>query len=333
MTTKKLFGIITIFAAVAVAAAQGGSSFCDEPLPIMPVYADSTQWHVTDRNAKVDVFYIISTEIGDYCIDGVTRHYSDTLYDSIRRLLLGEMVGVDRLVSGDLNFYSPYYRQCSLQLFTSDSLMRHRLIVPTCDVRRAFGYYLDYLNNDRPFIIAGFSQGAMIALQLLKEMDIDTRRRMVAAYIIGATITKEDIEHCPNIKPAQGADDTGVTICYNSVRDTHCVIPLLQSSAVAINPVNWKTDDTPAILITAPSPHEPVSDPTVDTLTVHLDVASGLLLVDGFTATDYVLPLIGREGCYHSREIWLYRDCLRQNMATRAAAFLQTNGRLMPTTN
>jgi hypothetical protein len=54
-------------------------------------------------------------------------------------------------------------------------------------------------------------------------------------------------------------------------------------------------------------------------MTVHLDKASGLLFVEGFTAQDYILPLIGVEGNYHSREIWLYRQQLRENMALRAA--------------
>ena len=57
-------------------------------------------------------------------------------------------------------------------------------------------------------------------------------------------------------------------------------------------------------------------------MTVHLDVATGLLIVEGFTADDYMLPLLGRDGNYHTREIWLYRDQLRENMALRAATFM-----------
>ena len=40
-------------------------------------------------------------------------------------------------------------------------------------------------------------------------------------------------------------------------------------------------------------------------------------------ATDYIIPLIGKEGCYHSREIWLYRDQLRDNIALRTARYLK----------
>ena len=61
------------------------------------------------------------------------------------------------------------------------------------------------------------------------------------------------------------------------------------------------------------------------TIDRHGEAASNLLLVDGYTATDYVLPLIGKEGNYHSREIWLYRDQLRENMQLRTTRWLQAH--------
>ncbi len=292
-------------------------------LPQAPQYSDPSQWYITSRNAAADVFYITSTETGDYTLAGGTVcHYADTRNDSTRGPILGEMQGVDALIGGSLNFYSPYYRQCSLQTFASDSLVQARLPIATDDVRRSFKYYLDRLNDGRPFVLAGFSQGAMIMLQLMKEMDNATYSRMIAAYAIGVTISQETLDACPSIVPARGADDTGVTVCYNSVRDPSCAMPGWTRSAVAINPVNWRTDATPATLITEPSPLIPLSQQHRDTLTVTLDPASGLLLVDGYTGTDYILPLIGKEGNYHSREIWLYRDCLRDNIALRTAHYL-----------
>ena len=201
----------------------------------------------------------------------------------------------------------------------SDSLASKRMQLPIADVRRSFAYYLKNMNQGRPFILCGFSQGALIALELMREMDDETYRRMVAAYIIGTSISQEMLNDCPRIRPAQRGDDTGVTICYNSVRDASCA--LWPRSAVAINPVNWRTDDTEATFMTEPTPLLPVDQQKKDTLKVHLDTTSNLLFVSGYTATDYVLPLIGCEGNYHSREIWLYRDQLRENMQQRVSAF------------
>ena len=266
-----------------------------ECVPVAPDYADSTQWHVVDRQGGVDLFYIVSTETGDYSVAGGVCHYSDTYSDSLRALLLDEMRGVDRLLSGELNYFSPYYRQCTLETFTADSLVRQRMPLALGDVRQAFAYYLTHLNGGRPFILAGFSQGAIAVVDLLKEMEDATYSRLVAAYVIGWKVTDEDL-----------------AATYNSVRTPDCAIPTISDgNRLAINPVNWHTDGTPARLAS------PISS---DTVSIALDTAARLLLVDGYSRTDYILPLIGREGNYHCLEISLYAACLRRNMALRAGA-------------
>lgn len=323
---KKLMKIVNTYKRglmLAMASLVMLSLYASDVLPAMPDYSDSTQWYVQDRHAPADIFYIISTESGDYMApDGQMCHYADTYNDSVRVPLTGEMVGVDRLLSGELNYYSPYYRQCTLQTFTADCLVDERLPLALGDVSRAFDHYLNHMNQGRPFVLAGYSQGAMAVLKLLQEMDSTTFDRMIAAYVIGANIPQSLLESCQRIVPASGADDTGVTICYNSVRDPSCVVHLIgDDNVVAINPVNWYTDDTPASLVTVPSPGGE-EEQQLDTLTVRLDPATNLLLVNGFTGKDYVLPLIGKEGNYHSREIWLYRRQLRENIALRTWVYL-----------
>ena len=284
-------------------------------VPAAPDYADTTQWYVSFRNAPVDIFYIVSTETGDYTVSDTVYHYADTYNDSIRQLLTGEMVGVDQILCGNFNFYSPYYRQCTLQSFTSDSLMNNRIPLSMNDVKGSFAHYLEHLNNGRPFILAGFSQGAIAVIDLLKGMDSATYSRMVAAYVIGWRITEADLAQTRNIRPAKDSTDVGVTICYNSVRDNTCAIPLLSDgNRMAINPVNWRTDAASAKLVSPISP---------DTVTVTLDTHTLLLNVEGYSHKDYIIPLIGRDGNYHSLELSLYRDCLRKNVAQRAQRYLK----------
>lgn len=311
-TALVLLGLLLMEATQAIVL-----SAQEDNIPQAPNYADKSQWYKINRQGKADLFYIISTETGDYAAnDGMMCHYADTYADSLRRPMKSEMRGVGLLLSGQLNYYSPYYRQCSLQSFLSDSLASARLPLATDDVRRAFAHYLEHENQGRPFILAGFSQGAMIALDLMREMDEAAYSRMIAAYLIGIALPQQVLDECPRIKPAKGADDTGVTICYNSVRDASC--SMWPGSAVGINPVNWRTDGQSATLDTEPSPHIPIGKQQKDHLTVTLDTSTNLLFVEGYTATDYVLPLVGKEGNYHSREIWLYRDQLRENMQLRA---------------
>ena len=296
-----------LYLSLVLAAALAACSPKGETIPEEPDYADTTQWYIADRGAAVDVFYIVSTECDDYTLGGKPMHYADTRNDSLRALLYGEMVGVDCLLAGELNYYSPYYRQVTMETYTSDSLVEARMPLAYGDVRKAFAYYLEHYNNGRPFILAGFSQGAMAVVDLLNVMDDSTCSRLVAAYVVGYKVTDTNA----HIRPAKDSADLGVTVCYNSVRDNSCAIPFLSDgNLMAINPVNWRTDATPATLV----------DPRYgDTLTVTLDTTSLLLHVGGYTRNDYMLPLIGCEGNYHCLEISLYRDCLRRNIALRAS--------------
>ena len=297
MHTMKMAAVLGLAFCFVACAPKG------DVVPAEPDYGDTTQWYIADRDAAVDVFYIVSTECDDYG----NCHYADTRNDSIRELLYGEMVGVDRLLVGELNYYSPYYRQVTMETYTSDSLVDARMPLAYGDVRKAFAYYLEHYNNGRPFILAGFSQGAMAVVDLLNVMDDSTCSRLVAAYVLGYKVTDTNA----HIRPAKDSADLGVTVCYNSVRDNSCAIPFLSDgNLMAINPVSWSTDATPAMLI----------DPRYgDTLTVTLDTTSLLLHIDGYTRNDYMLPLVGCDGNYHCLEISLFRDCLRRNIALRAS--------------
>lgn len=294
-----------------------------ENLPPAPNYADSTQWYIRQRNAPVDVFYIISTETGDYTsASGLPCHYADTYNDTLRAAMLGEMAGVDALLCDGLNYFSPFYRQCTLESFVTDSLAQARFANAMKDVSRSFDYYIKNLNHRRPFVLMGFSQGAMAVVELLKQMADSTYSRMVAAYVIGWHIAESDLAATRHIRQATDSTDLGVTICYNSVRNNSCAIPLISDgNRIAVNPVNWRTDATPATLISPISP---------DTLTITLDTISKLLIVNGYTPTDYMLPLVGRQGNYHRLEISLYRDVLHHNIALRTSTFVKTSKETTP---
>ena len=286
-------------------------------LPPAPDYADASQWFAVRRGGEADLFYVIATETADRTLpDGSVSHHADLRDPAQSEPMHLEMQGVDDILSGKLNFFSPFHRQCSVESFTDPALAEARLGPGADDVRRAFAHYLARENGGRTFILAGFSQGAMIVLRLLRDMDDAAFSRMAAAYAIGVSIPQSLLDACPRIVPARGADDTGVIVCWNSARDPSCA--MWPRSAVAINPANWRTDSAPAAFATEPSPFVPLDRQRKEPLSAALDPASNLVLVEGYTADDYLIPAIGREGCYHSREIWLYRDSIRENMALRA---------------
>ena len=281
-----------------------------EVIPEAPDYASPEAWYVTDRGGAVDLFYISSTETFDTSEGRRLYHFAQAADSSACPGMRAEMQGVDRIMGGDLNFYSPFYRQVTMETYADTALISSRFPLAMDDVRTAFKYYVDELSGGRPFVLAGFSQGAEALVELLKEMPDNLQDRLVAAYVLGWKITSEDLA-ASAIRPAQGSDDTGVTICYNSVETPSAASPLVsEGNVVAINPVNWCTDATPAVLF--------------DSLTVTLDPETKLLLVDGYEGTGYAWKPYFQDGCYHTFEIRWYGDHLRENIAQRCEAYLST---------
>ena len=181
-------------------------------------------------------------------------------------------------------------------------MRRERLAVR--DVRAAFDHFQAQRDQSRPLIIAGFSQGGLAVVELLKHINDETYRQLAAAYVLGYKVTEADMAQCSYIRPAEGETDTGVTICYNTVKDVKYIKPIISASDICINPVNWCTDATPAIL------H--------DTITVTVSPAYHVLVVTGYSGSEYspYKDLIN-VGDIHSCEPWLYSECLAKNIAVR----------------
>ena len=278
-----------------------------ERVPAAPDYASPEAWYAVDRGADVDLFYISSTETFDDTVGRKVYHFAQAADSVACPGMRAEMEGVDRILSGGLNIYSPYYRQMTMETYLDTALIDSRFPVAMGDVRAAFKHYVDNLSDGRPFVLAGFSQGGEVLVELLKELPDSLQDRLVAAYVLGWKITPEDLAASSAIRPAQGADDTGVTICYNSVDSPEHASFVSSGNTVAINPVNWCTDATPAVLF--------------DSLTVTLDPETKLLLVDGFEGTGYAWKPYFEDGCYHTFEIRWYGESLRENIAERCAAY------------
>ena len=295
----RLFLLVVVVAVVSCAPR--------ERIPDAPDYSSPEAWYITDRGADVDLFYISSTETGDSKVGRRIVHFAQAADSAACPGIRSEMQGVDRIMGGDLNFYSPFYRQVTMETYLDSALIASRFPTAMDDVRAAFKYYVDELSGGRPFVLAGFSQGAEALVELLKEMPDSLQPRLVAAYVLGWKITADDAA-ASAIRPAKRADDFGVTICYNSVDAPSSASPLVSAgNTVAINPVNWCTDATPAVLF--------------DSLTVTLDSETKLLLVDGFGDGVAWEPYF-QAGCYHTYEIRWYGDLLKENIAARCAAYL-----------
>lgn len=292
------------------------SETASEYIPVAPDYSDEGMWvkYVNDSDGcGADVFYIPSTWEYDYTTsNGEICHYADPSLGAHRADMITEMDGVAEYMADGNNFYSLFYRHITLDTWATlneDIINRRYKGVSFVDVRNAFDYFVNHRDNDRPFILAGFSQGGKSVVELLKTLPKDLRDKMVAAYVMGYKVTPEDVMLAPWIKAAQGSNDTGVTICYNSVSDIEYIKPVVAAPTVmCINPVNWRTDATPATLN--------------DTITVTLIPQHNVLVLKGFDGSylPNILDILN-VGDYHGIEPWLYSECLKVNFKDRINSF------------
>ena len=283
-----------------------------EFIPKAPDYNDATMWVTADGDPDgtgADVFYVVSTWEEDWTTaDGRVCHYADVWNPEHREhMAVKENNKVAAYMSPGNRFFAPFYRYTTIDAWVTqnEDTLKRRARLAMDDVCTAFDHFQAHRDQSRPLIIAGFSQGGMAVVELLKHIDDQTYSQLAAAYVLGYKVTKADMAQCSHIRPAEGETDMGVTICYNTVKDVKYIKPIIAASDVCINPVNWRTDATPATL------H--------DTITVSVSPEYHVLVVNGYSGSEYApYKDLLNVGDIHSCEPWLYSECLAKNIAVRA---------------
>ncbi|WP_018704688.1 DUF3089 domain-containing protein [Anaeromusa acidaminophila] len=149
------------------------------------------------------------------------------------------------------NVYAPFYRQADAAYCLSLPMEEQEKFIggiPKADAFAAFDYYIKHYNKGRPFILAGHSQGSNLLVFLLSDymkQHPDVYARMVAAYVIGYSVTDRYLAQNPHLKFAKGPDDTGVIVSYNTeapvVEGNN---PVVLPGALVINPITWTREET-----------------------------------------------------------------------------------------
>lgn len=284
-------------------------------VPEAPNYTDSTMWYIRQDDPQgqgADVLYFVSTWEVDWQTDaGEVCHYADVYNPQHRANMEKEISRIAAYMGVHNNFYSPYYRHTTIEAFETlnEDTVRSRFQLPFEDIQQAFKTFLAQREPTRPFILAGFSQGGKAVVELLKVMPEELHKYLVAAYVLGYKVTPEDAQS-PNIQAAQDSTDLGVTICYNSVSDVQYIKPIVAAPcAMCINPVNWRTDATPATL--------------QDTIQVTVSPTHHVLVVEGYVSEYAPIRDMLNTGDFHSAEPWLYADCLEHNIQTRVQKYYE----------
>ena len=204
-------------------------------------YSKAENWveRAAEATKPVDVFFIYPTVTG----------FRDPV--QICEVTDSEMVAGAQFVrqvqtsvfEESCNIYMPYYRQISMPKPGTD----YRFVtnyLSGFDATDALDYFLTNLNQGRPFILAGHSQGSSTLLNLLENYMTkhpEHLKRMVAAYPIGFAVTKDYLERT-GLKFAEGATDTGVLVSWNTegVANKDAKNATLAPNGLSINPINWK---------------------------------------------------------------------------------------------
>ena len=256
--------------------------------------------------------------------------------------------------NGVARVYAPHYRQAALHVFDgNETALQGPMNRAYEDIRRAFAYYAEHDNHDRPFFLVGHSQGSNHGLRLLIEEISGTplADRLVAAYLPGMPTPRAPFDtHLATIAPCTTPMQTGCVAAwgvfaegYRDFGDWEAVNHFWDAnvgrwrsargmSLVSVNPVNWREDDAP----TLPAAHLGavpfgVTQSHFSRVMPHL---VGARTVNGYTLVSPTpLPAdlfydggVFDEGNYHVFDIALFWADLRANARNRFVAFLAAQG-------
>ena len=340
VTDDMLGKLITLM----VSTSYGYISFSDPTQPVVagpeaPDYSDADSWYeIPAENTKeVDTFFIYPTKY-------MASNEGDPDYAPLdnQQMINGIKEQYDKYIGGlygeSTNLYIPLYRQASFPVEArvwkkTGNAIPSMSGLPYDDIENALDYYFENCNNGRPFILAGHSQGSalcLLALQGYFSEHPEYLDRMVAAYAIGFSVTRDYLEENPHLKFATGESDTGVIVSWNTegienVEQNAKNIVLLPNS-VSINPLNWKLDETYAsvdenlgsLVTLASTGEKTIQDIGAD---AQLDLERGVVVTNANIAPIAMPDLFG-PASYHNNENMLYYVNQKENIEKRIESFL-----------
>ena len=293
----------------------------------------------TTVDKKVDVFYLYPSE---YTKATPSAPIVGPIDDP--GMMQGAQVAFQRQATAFRTFatiYAPYYRQADAASRAALPQKEQVKIVagaPTQDGIAAFDYYIRHFNHGRPFILAGHSLGSNVLANLLSQYmkrHPDVYKRMVAAYVVGYSITPDYLARNPHLKFARGANDTQVIVSWNTEAPTVAgTNPVLLPGGLVINPITWTRKETEAtaaqnlgsIELNKSDGGTPVLDKNghiarvMNLADAQIDKAKGVVICSTVNPSEYQ-----SEGVYHTFDYPFYFFNIRENAANRFVYYLSKN--------
>ena len=295
-------------------------------------YSNGNYWISRPENPvkDIDVIYYYPTA---YFSDDISKCAISDIDDPGMIARGTNFVNNNCLVFSDYcNVYAPLYRQSDvsyasgLDVTTFNSFMN---FTSSQDPTAAIDYYFKNINDGRPFMLAGHSQGSATLMKLLENYFAEHPEyleRMIAAYPIGFSVTKDFLASHPYLKFAERADDTGVIISWNTEGpgNKNADNFVVEEGAISINPLNWKRDQTYAPLSENLGSY--INGETIEGVAdAQLDLERGVVVVTSEEAKKYAMSeqfisIFGPES-YHGQDYGFFQENLKKNVADRIKSF------------
>jgi hypothetical protein len=190
--------------------------FASTPQPAPPDYTRDTSWSVREKTGKhkADVFFIYPTTFfsGEFWNAPISNSaVRERVANIIKPLYAAPFAQA-------ANLHLPLYRQAVPYSFMGSSENgRAARLLAYSDVKRAFDTYLREAPPDRPFVIAGYGQGALYGMKLLADMEPAIKARLVAAYLLEVAIPTETFAAMVKGVPlCDTPDQTGCAVIWHS---------------------------------------------------------------------------------------------------------------------
>ena len=308
----------------------------ETPKDNAPDYSQKSCWYkMPEITKEFDTFYIYSTMY-------MGANEGDPDYATLDNAEMLDGLKIEHAIKSSAfeestNLFIPLYRQAGMKV-AGESWKKTGHIdeavagTPYTDITAALDYYFKNYNEGRPFVIAGHSQGSAILRFVLKDYfkkHPDYYERMVAAYAIGYSITKDDLEANPHMKFATGETDTGVIISWHAEGPKNAEVnapsAVLLPNGISINPLNWKRDDTYApasmnlgsIVLDEKTGATEIRDIEGD---AQVNLARGTVITNAKAVPNEMVEFAGPQS-YHQDDYSIFYNNIKDNVAKRIAAY------------
>lgn len=308
--------------------------------------------------APVDVFFVHST---GYVGPG---HWNSNMQieNSEAQSIEYMLSSMASIFNGCCNVYAPHYREAHIGAFISQDTESSfaALDLAYSDVETAFKYYLEHVNNGRPFMIVSHSQGTTHALRLL-ENHVDNKplqQQLVAAYTLGYWLPLDKFERgFESLTLCSEAQQTGCIVSYDAYGEGGNVSgrarhwyksgwEVSEGKKIAcVNPLSWTTDldKAPATehlgampvefkrtfyyMLTASNPNFIFSElpPVTPQLSWAQCAESGALFLAEQQQNSFSNHLNNEDKSYHLLDFSLFYGNLRENAKIRTKAYIEQN--------